>query len=263
MTFALPVVAVTVLSGLYTSAWGAFKDGPWEGFSRRTFPRSVLFSLAILGLLWAAPWLRGGVGALDLFQVFFLVMGIERLVTEIYKACFRAPRDPSRFFIPQQLTWFGRDVRRKAVRVVVGVLGCAGLGAVVSLPFEVRSLPAFLAVGFGAGLFVSCGGAYKDAPFEGFQPLKFLRSSLVLSAVSPLLWLLGPTPLGLLLFVNGGVERLLVEYYKSFVLRSVPGKFRPDLEIVSGRFLHWRHRLHHLALGIIVVVAATYLEHWR
>jgi hypothetical protein len=34
-------------------------------------------------------------------KLFFLVMGIERLATEIYKGCFRAERAPDRFAIPQ------------------------------------------------------------------------------------------------------------------------------------------------------------------
>mgnify|MGYP001765422361 CR=1 FL=1 len=35
------VLAMCALSGLYTSAWGAYKDGPWEGFRRHTFPRAI------------------------------------------------------------------------------------------------------------------------------------------------------------------------------------------------------------------------------
>jgi hypothetical protein len=260
LSLALPV---SIISGLYTSSWGAFKDGPYEGFRWRTFPRSILFSVAILCGLACAPWGRGELGKLAWFQLFFLVMGVERITTEVYKACFRTERDPSLFLIPQRLTFFGRTVASRAVRVVLGAGGMAAIAAVLTVGVEVRSYPAFLGVSFATGVFVSCGGAYKDAPFEGFQPAKFFRSALVLSLASPLFYAFGPTPLGLLLFINGGLERLLVEYYKSFVMRSVPGKFRPELGIVEGEFLKHRPKLHHLSTAIVLALVVLYAWEWR
>ncbi|MYE42978.1 MAG: hypothetical protein F4X79_03000, partial [Acidobacteria bacterium] len=76
---------VSALSGLYTSLWGGFKDSPWEGFKPRTFPRSVLFSLIIFAFLLAVPVLRERVAELGLVQLFFLVMGLERFLTELHK----------------------------------------------------------------------------------------------------------------------------------------------------------------------------------
>lgn len=252
------MLAISALSGLYTSAWGAYKDGPWEGFHPRTFPRSVLFSVGLAALVALTPVLGPRFLALPLFHVFFLVMGLERMVTEVYKACFRDGRDPARFHIPQGLTFFGRDVESRPLRRALGVAGLGAIALVLALPWTVRSLPAFVAVAAVAGLLVSLGGAYKDAPFEGFQPLKFFRSSLVLALVSPLIWRLGPLPLGFALFLCGGIERLLVEYYKSFVVRSVPGKFRADLPTVPGPYLSWRPRLHVVALALVGVAVAAY-----
>jgi hypothetical protein len=251
------LIAVGILSGLYTCSWGAFKDGPWEGFNGRTFPRSVIFSLLAVELLWLWPATRNHLWLLSPFQLFFLVMGIERTWSEIFKWSFRAPRsDADRFAIPQQLTFFGKPVKawlRGLVGAVLTVALVAGLGT----RMRVESGQMWLLCGFCTGLGVSMGGAYKDAPFEGFQPFKFFRSSLVLAAISPLLWMHGPLPLGFAVFVLVGIERLLVEYYKSFVLESVPGKFRPDLE-PELPFMQRRRRFHLLASAIAAIAAGLY-----
>src|SRR5450755_85394 len=104
MTWPLPV---SIVSGVYTCAWGAFKDAPFEGFRRYTFFRSVLFSVVIVVALFAASL---HADRLTPFELFFVVMGVERLATEIYKGCFRDERDADRFAIPQPLTFFGRKI---------------------------------------------------------------------------------------------------------------------------------------------------------
>ncbi len=250
------VFSVAALSGLYTSAWGAFKDGPFEGFRARRFPRSLFFSLGLVGLTAAVPSLRTQFFALSYFQLFFFAMGLERTWSEIYKWSFRPPRDVGRFAIPQQLTLFGRSVSATGrARAGVGFALALAFGVTLTLP--IASLTMWLATSFATGLGVSMGGAYKDAPFEGFQPLKFFRSSVVLTLVAPLLWRLGALPLGMAVFVLVGIERFLVEYYKSFVLASVPGKFRTDL-VPDSRFLRIRSRYHLCAAAIAVVAVGLY-----
>src|SRR5262245_2034745 len=122
MNTVLPALGVSILSGLYTSAWGAFKDAPYEGFNRRSFPRSIFFSIAIALVLAQGPLpaaLHERFAELSPFLIFFLVMGAERIITEIYKACFR-DGDQSKFFIPQRLTFFGRHVRSDVTRWAAG-----------------------------------------------------------------------------------------------------------------------------------------------
>jgi hypothetical protein len=259
----LSALLTAVASGLYTCLWGAFKDGPYEGFRPRTFPRSILFSLGFLGLLAAMPTVRPALEKLTLFQLFFLLMGLERAWTEIYKGCFRPPHDTSRFLIPQQVTWFGRHVNAWWIRALVGLVLTASLVSSMLVQTPVRSFFWFLVTAVGTGVGVSMGGAYKDAPFEGFHPLKFFRSSLVLAIVAPVFYWIGPTPLGFLVMMNGGLERLLVEYYKSYLLRSVPGKFRPDLPVVQGPFLGWRATLNRVAAAIAMALAVLYVLEWR
>ena len=37
-------LGISAVSGLYTSLWGAFKDAPYEGFKRGTFPEARIFT---------------------------------------------------------------------------------------------------------------------------------------------------------------------------------------------------------------------------
>jgi len=254
------VLLVSSLSGLYTSTWGAYKDGPYEGFSSLRFPRSVFFSIGIALFLCYGPLSIGDrFRSVSLFNVFLLTMGIERMVTEVYKACFRNS-DQTRFLIPQRMTLLGHPVESELFRMLTGVVLLAAIFVIPFLPKVITGLPAFVAVGFLTGLFICGGGAYKDAPFEGFDPRKFFRSAIVLAAASPLIYLLGPLELGFLIYTFGGLERLLVEYYKSYVMRSVPGKFRPELPRIEDWFFRNRQSLHLVALGLIGLLAALYYQ---
>ena len=257
----LPILlAVSMSSGLYTSAWGAYKDAPYEKFKTITFPRSILFSVLILFTILNTPL---GVGEaflqLPLFHVFLAIMGVERMVTEIYKACFRQG-DQSIFLIPQQMTFFGRTVHSLALRVLVGIVLMAGVYFIVFWPQTITGMTGFAITGFLTGLFICSGGAYKDAPFEGFSPTKFFRSAIVLAVASPLVYWLGPCRLGFLIFTFGGLERLLVEYYKSYIVKSVPGKFRPDLPRIEGPFLTHRGKLQLIATALVGLLVFLYIQ---
>jgi hypothetical protein len=256
-------LAVVLVSGLYTSLWGAFKDCPYEGFKGRTFPRSVYFHLAIFAALYLAPPLRSALQHLGWVQLFYLVMGLERFLAEIYKGFFRT-EDQTKYFVPSRITFLGRHVASDGLRHAAGAVIVAAVFALALIDLRVQRFWAFLLVAYGTGLLVALGGAYKDAPFEGFKPLKFQRSALVLAGLSPLFYLLNdqqaPVTLGLLVYMNGGLERFIVEYYKTFIKRNMSGKFRPDLP----RIQYWidsREPFHYAALVIIAaVVVAVIVE---
>jgi len=249
--------AVVVISGLYTSLWGAFKDSPYEGFKRRTFPRSILFHVAIFLPLYFAPPFRDAVRRLGWVQLFFLVMGLERFLAEIYKGFFRTEAQ-DKYFVPSRITFFGRPVPSDALRYGVGAVIVGAVFAVSLIGVPVRHFWAFLLTAYGTGLIVSLGGAYKDAPFEGFKPLKFQRSAVVLAVFSPLFYFLNhsrePVALGFLIYMNGGLERFTVEYYKTYIQRNMSGKFRPDLPRIQ-RWIEHREPFHYAALVIIAAVA--------
>ena len=96
---------VVLVSGLYTSLWGAFKDSPYEGFKIHTFPRSVYFHVVIFAALFWLPPFRDQARALGPVQLFFLVMGIERFLAEIYKGFFRTEKQ-DKYFVPSRITFF-------------------------------------------------------------------------------------------------------------------------------------------------------------
>ena len=189
MTFALSFIT-TLVSGLYTCLWGAFKDAPYEGFKPKTFPRSMYFHIAIFLPLYFIPYFSAQFQHLGLVQMFFLIMGLERFLAEIYKGFFRT-EDQQKYFVPSRITFFGRPITSDLVRHSAGVLIVAIVFAFLLVAAPIESFWGYLVTGYCTGLLVASGGAYKDAPFEGFKWLKFQRSGVVLAALSPLFYFLG------------------------------------------------------------------------
>lgn len=252
---------VALVSGLYTSLWGAFKDSPYEGYKPRTFPRSVYFHFALFLLLYFAPWFREDFLRLGLIQTFFLIMGLERFLAEIYKGFFRT-EDQGKYFVPSRITFFGRYVASDCLRYSVGALIVAMVFALLLIDARVERFFVFALVAYGTGLLVALGGAYKDAPFEGFKGLKFQRSALILALLSPLFYFLNdpraPVSLGFLIYMNGGLERFTVEYYKTYVQRHRSGKFRSDLPRLQ-EWIDRREPFHYAALAIIAALVFLYI----
>ncbi|MBT3605071.1 MAG: hypothetical protein HOE48_23390 [Candidatus Latescibacteria bacterium] len=252
---------VSLVSGLYTSFWGAFKDSPFEDFKKPTFPRSVYFHAVIFVALYFIPLFQASFAVLKYFQIFFLVMGLERFLAELYKGFFRT-EDQSKYFVPSRITFFGKHVQSDILRYLVGTVLVLAVFAVVTIPFPITSFWMFLLVAYATGLLVSLGGAYKDAPFEGFQPLKFQRSGVVLAVCSPLFYFISdpmqPVSLGFLIYMNGGLERFVVEYYKTYIQRTMSGKFRPDLERIQHR-VDTREKFHYGAWAIIIGLIVLYI----
>jgi hypothetical protein len=255
----------TILSGLYTCLWGAFKDSPYEGFKPKTFPRSIYFNVVILAALYLLPWTHDRILELGLFQLFFLVMGLERFLAEIYKGFFRS-EDQTKYFVPSRITFFGHHVTSDLLRYLAGAVIVAVVFGVVWIDVTVERFLWFAVTAYGAGLLVSLGGAYKDAPFEGFKPLKFQRSGVVLAVLSPLFYFLNdpetPICLGFLIYMNGGLERFAVEYYKTYIQRNMSGKFRPDIERHQHQ-LDTREKYHYAALAIMVGLLVLYTMELR
>ena len=256
-TFFGAALAVSVCSGLFTSCWGAFKDAPYEKFSHTSFWRSVLFAVLIFAVWWAIPTLRARVQQLSLFQIFFLNMGIERIAIEIYKPCFRT-EDQSKYLIPQDMSFGGVHVGSPIARPAIGIVLIAATIGLMLVGTAIESYPVHLIVAVLTGVFICIGGAGKDAPFEGFQIKKFFRSAIVLAVMSPVFYVLGPTPLGLLIFMYGGLERILVESYKTYFTPFKPGKFLPDSPVIDEEFVRQREPIRIVALVIVLGVGTLY-----
>jgi hypothetical protein len=78
----------------------------------------------------------------------------------------------------------------------------------------------------------------KDSQFEGFKPLKFIRSPIVAALGTTLLVQRSLSP-PLIATAAIGIERVLVEFYKTFLTRQVRG-IHAGKPLVHPGWLRWR-----------------------
>lgn len=255
-------VIIGLFAGLHSSTWGMYKDAPHEGFTWIKYFRSTLIAALIAAPIYAVtaydPATAGGA-----MLLFGLVYAIERAIAETYKTFFRE-QDQSKYTIPMQLAVFGRPVKSRAARYLVGV-GYAGImvGGVFGLVQAQAAWPALgtrtwiVILGSLGGWFSAFGGAWKDAPIEGFQILKFFRSPLMAAGYA---WILS--------HVTGNVAAVVIaaegfviattETYKTFFFPSKPrGKFA-NKPILFPEMLIRRRRFVPLYVAIWVGLAAGF-----
>lgn len=249
-------VVIGLLSGLHASSWGMYKDAPHEGFELRKFLRSTLLGGAV-GAVGAATLPLDPRSARGVALLFGAAYAIERALAEIYKTFLRQ-EDQSKYSIPMQLAVGGRVVESRAIRLAAGacyaavMIGLMALLAMWQQQHGTRHSPLTFALLGGAGGWISAfGGAWKDAPVEGFQPLKFFRSpglatgwALVLSRLTP--------SLVVIMLAATGYTIATTETWKTFCFPSRPrGKFagRP---VRYPAMLRLRHR-------VVPVYAAVWL----
>lgn len=216
-------IVIGVASGLHAASYGAYKDSPYEKFYWPRYVREILLSLLIAGVLVYIFPSQTNPGIL-----FLTTLLLSRLGTEVYKLFLR--NEPqTRYRIPSMA-----HVSKKVV--TSGWLRLALAGFIVTIAFILTRLAHILAllphplsgatIGTSIGLAIAMGGAHKDGYFEGFSPVKFCRSPAI-AAVSGMFVAGFTREPALILFAAGGLERILVEAYKTFYLKSyVPGKFK-------------------------------------
>jgi hypothetical protein len=228
----LGVLLLGILAGLHAASWGGYKDSPFEGFHLRSFLRSQV--VAVLASALLALWQGFGTGVIASLGA---VYALERLATEWWKAIVRND-DQSAYTIPMRLAVGGRPVQHTVVRYCVGgsvvlalVAAAAALETVESTLGQAQPAVLAITVGSAGGWATAVGGAWKDAPIEGFSAFKFVRSPLVATAWAIPLTFLTSQPV-LLLLASGGFAVASIETYKTFFTRGrPPGKFagRPVL----------------------------------
>ena len=103
-------------------------------------------------------------------------------------------------------------------------------------------LGAGLAIGLLSGVHAASWGMYKDAPHEGFERRKFLRSIVLGGAIGPIaahLMRLDPSTASgavLLFGVAYVLERLIAEIYKTFLRQSDQSKYTIPMQFaILGR----------------------------
>ena len=219
---------IGVLSGTHTAIWGMYKDAVHEGFAVTRFVRSIIVGALCAVVLQQVLQLPLH-NASGLVLLFGLAYAAERGIVEVWKTFVR-DEDQSKYFIPMQFSIGGRPVKSRGVRLVVGVLYVVGVALCLALIAKLDrgvapQLWRVAAVGFVTGLIIAVGGGWKDAPKEGFDPLKFMRSPAMTVTYALLLSLF--TDSYLLMAVGAiGYERATAETYKTFFFPSKPrGKF--------------------------------------
>ncbi len=218
--------AIGILAGLHIATWGMYKDAPHEGFAWRTYLRSVWLGALVGAGLTAAGFVPAGAGEAVVF--FGVVYVLERACVEFFKTFVRV-EDQSKYFIPMQFHVLGRVVRGRLKRLAIGAgFVAAGLG-LLAIAEGLRDAPlsvaAVIAVGSLGGWYGAFAGAWKDAPIEGFETLKFFRSPALAGAYAALLWRLTADPVAIA-FAATGLTIATLETYKTFFFPARPrGKF--------------------------------------
>lgn len=254
-------VVVGLIAGTHVSTWGMYKDAIHEGFTWPKYFRSIVIGALVAVVLQSV--LRLDLSSAGAVVVFFgLVYAVERLLLELWKSFIRE-EDQSKYFIPMRFGIRGKPVMDNRIRWSVGVgvlvVLVASVWGVVALQRAVPDLPPWLVlvtIGSFGGWLTAFGGAWKDAPVEGFETLKFFRSPLISLFWAVLVAFF--TDNWLFIGVAGaGYSVATIETYKTFFFPSKPrGKFAGK-PILYPEMLTRRQYFVPLYAAIWVVVIAT------
>jgi hypothetical protein len=258
MLHALTGAVIGCLSGTHAASWGMYKDAPHEGFERRKYLRSVVLGTAVgAGLAMVLPIQPARpAGAVLLFGSAYAV---ERALAELYKTFFRR-EDQSKYTIPMQLAIRGRVIESPAVRAAAGAtyftLLLSVLGGLAWWQHAHPGRPspvALLVLGAAGGWISALGGAWKDAPVEGFQLFKFFRSPALAALWAAIMAQLTPD-LPVIMLAATGYTVATTETWKTFCFPSVPrGKFA-DKPVRFPALLRSRRRVVPVYLAIWLLV---------
>jgi hypothetical protein len=254
-------LVVGVLAGLHTATWGMYKDAIHEGFTVPRYLRSVLVSTLAAPIIVLVSGLNP-LTASGLVVLFGVTYCTERGLTEFWKTFVRFV-DQAKFTIPMQFHVFGKVIPQGPVRwaIAAGHLAAAGallywINALQDHTFSWPRPVVIALIGSIGGWFSAFGGAFKDAPIEGFSAFKFVRSPFL--SASYALLLSNFTDNYVLMALGGlGYTVASIETYKTFFFPSRPrGKFAGK-PILYPQFLAMRQRFVPLYAGIWVLVMAT------
>lgn len=264
--FILPLF-IGLIVGLHNATWGMYKDAPHEGFTWTTYFRSV-----IAGLLWG-PILQQ-IFKLDLsnFSNLFLLFGstytLERITMEFYKTFLRI-EDQSKYFIPMQLSVFGKPIKSYPLRLLLGLIY---LGALALITYGLYILnknhqegninvsPFIILLPCSVFGWVSAfGGAWKDAPLEGFETFKFFRSPGI-AYFYAFVASLFTSNLIIIAMCSIGFTVASIETYKTFFFLHKPrGKFQgkpilyPEMESFRKKFVPMYVIIWAIVIGLFIL----------
>lgn len=220
--------------GIHNATWGMYKDSPHEGFTWSTYFRSVIAG-AVYGPLLYKIFNLDLSDPSQIFLLFGAAYALERITMEVYKTFIRV-EDQSKYFIPMQLSVFGKPVESYGARLLFGFLYVVIL---LVITFGIYKLnegyhaagrtwnPWLVLLPCSVFGWVSAfGGAWKDAPLEGFETFKFFRSPGV-AYFYAFIASLFTTNLLIITMCSIGFTIASIETYKTFFFPSRPrGKFQ-------------------------------------
>ena len=229
-TALLTAAGIGMLAGLHTATWGMYKDSIHEGFFWPRYFRSPIVGvvMGVIAYVIARPGLDSAASIVSFFGVVYV---LERGAVELWKTFLRN-EDQSKYFIPMQFAVFGNVVQSQSRRYIIGaIITAAVCGTFLAVHYGAPGLNlqnhtwTVFAIATISGWISAFLGAWKDAPVEGFQPLKFVRSPLWSG-----FWglLLAHFNLSILVVMMAGLGFTIftLETYKTFFFPSKPrGKF--------------------------------------
>ncbi len=223
-------ILIGALAGTHISTWGMYKDSIHEGFTWPKYFRSVIIGAAIAVIAYLTTNLDL-LSAPGMVVFFGIVYAFERLTLELWKSFIRV-EDQSKYFIPMQFGIRGKPIHDRRIRWSVGVavvlVLILSIWGVRALQQAYPDLPPWLVlvtIGSFGGWLTAFGGAWKDAPVEGFETFKFFRSPGVSLFWAILLAFF--TDDWVYIAIGGaGYSVAAIETYKTFFFPSKPrGKF--------------------------------------
>ena len=225
------LLIIGLFSGLNASCWGLYKDSLYEKVYVNKFIRSALFSL-VLTLIFYYFLKFIGITNYNLGVFFGAIVVLERLSTEVYKGFFRKETQ-RKYKIPVYFHIGKHIIKNILIKEGVGIALILGIFyAFYSVHTISQKLPPMmgnlwigLLLGLCMGILEAIGGAEKDAPFEGFDFLKIYRSPIVHMLWGGVLSYF-TNNYALLFLASGGLGRMTIEFYKTFIVHKTPGKFK-------------------------------------
>ena len=183
----LQAIFTGLTAGLHTSTWGMYKDSPHEGFTWLRYFRSMILGIIYAPIVWKLVGLDLSTPS-GIFLLWGCTYVAERLTVEVWKSFLRTA-DQTKYFIPMQLHVFGKVVESKRHRYIAAffyVLIIVLIGWAIITQWErykageLTWSPYLILFMLSIGGWISAfGGAWKDAPIEGFETFKFFRSPAV------------------------------------------------------------------------------------
>jgi len=221
------------IGGLIIASWHGYKDPPWEGFSPRKFPRSIVIA-GVIGLLLFFLQKFNFLKPVDNLGIIILsAIALERFFGEILKGFLRKSihLEFKDVFVKYKVKIYYQNI---LVRILIGLAVFIAISLIlISYVYLSGWLVSYISnkillgilLGFIGGMSCAVAGAWKDSPSEGFKISKFVRS-LIAGPIGGVVLVIVSNSLQLFIIASMGFERVSVEFYKTFWTKSARGMFK-------------------------------------